>query len=107
MTDDVIVQEGKCRSCNQTAIRVIGWETYHPAADFVPPCKASIPIGNTGKTSFRIPADQFAIKHDPLDLELIPVEGWTPFSVRYGYRKISEWTRQAPHLPEVKGVLWG
>lgn len=31
---------------------------------------------------------------------------YVPFSVRYGYQKVSDWARKKHHLPAVRGLLW-
>lgn len=42
------------------------------------------------------------------DLELLAKlgVGWVPFDVRYGYRKIANFTRKTPRWPAEPGTLW-
>jgi hypothetical protein len=43
-----------------------------------------------------------------LDLDLLREANmpWVPFSVRYGYQKISDFARKTPEWPAVPGTLW-
>ena len=31
---------------------------------------------------------------------------WVPWSVRYGYRKVSDFARKTPEWPVARGTLW-